>query len=294
MYPLTDSLLLIIFTSLLSIYTCSGQDLVIHVDAINGTDTESCVQGKITCATINMALKGINFNGTTTLYISPGNYTLENGIFNNISGNASSSFAIIGSGELETIVECDPGAGVNITSLYEVTIQSITFNGCGFENQLAMSFGIFHFHNLSYTETIVHASPATLTFTSCQTVSVYNVTILRSNGSGIIVIDTRQASIIGCTVSLGYYLDSYSGSLAVGGIVHLSFHSNHRELSIAHSNITNNYYLLGNEYCKDIQATGAIVAVGVTGTKNLDISSCLIANNSRGVFRKAAAGGIMY
>ena len=255
---------------------------MIHVDAINGEDTESCLQGKTTCATINIALKGISFNGigtTTTLYISPGNYRLEYGTFNNISGNVNSRFAIIGSGELETIVKCDPGGGLNITSLYEVTIQSITFNGCSFENQLRTSF-----YFSQYTSTIVHASPASLTFTSCQTVSVYNVTILKSNGSGIIMMDTRQASVIGCTVSLGYYLDSYSGSLAVGGIVHLSFHSNHRKLSIAHSTITNNNYLLGNEYCKDIQATGAIVAVGVTGIKNLDISSCLIANNSRGVF----------
>ena len=281
MYPLTGSLLLIIFTYLLSIYTCSAQDLVIHVDAINGTDTESCVQGRTPCATINKALKGINFNGTTTLYISPGIYTLVNGTFNNISGNASSSFAIIGSGEQETIVECDPGAGLNITSLDEVTIQSITFNGCGFENEVRT---FFHFSD--YTSTIVHASPATLTFTSSQTVSVYNVTILRSNGSGIIMMDTSQASIIGCTVSSGYYLDSYSGSLAVGGIVHLisdSYYYISSKLSIAHSTITDNNYLMGNEYCRDLKATGAIVVAGAE-TLEIDIDSCLIVNNSRALF----------
>ena len=301
MYPLTGSLVLIIFTFLLSIYTCSAQDLVIHVDAINGEDTESCVQGKTPCATINMALKGINFNGigNITLNISPGNYALKYGIFNNISGNVNSRFAIIGRGELETIVECDPSAGLNITSLYEVTIKSITFIACGFENQLTFEFS-------SYMNIIIHASPASLTFTSCQVVSVNSVTILRSNGSGIIMMDTRQASIIGCTVSLGYYLDSYSGSLAVGGIVHLTSDSNRlsithsaitdndstyyrsdtfrlRTLSITHSNITDNNYQLVNEYCKDIQATGAIVVVGVIQFE-LDIHSCLIANNSRALF----------
>ncbi len=288
MYHLTNgTLLLAISTFLLSIYTCSAQEHVINVNATNGTDTDSCLQGRTPCATINMALNGSSFNGIgiTTLYISPGNYTLENADFNNINGVVGSSFAIIGSGELETRVECDSGAGLNISSFYEVTIQSISFIGCGFENKLAISFKIYHLHNRSYTETIVHASPAAMTFTSCEIVSVYNVTVLVSNGSGIIMIDSEQASIIGCTVSLGYYLASYSGSLALGGIVHLSSDFNRRtELSIAHSTITDNNYLLGNEDCRIIQATGAIVAAGEMGTINLDINSCLIVNNSRGLF----------
>ena len=296
MYPLTGSLLLVISTSLLSIYICSAQEHVINIDAINGEDTESCLQGITPCATINMTLNGLSFNGTTTLYISPGIYTLEYGDFNNISGNVGSSFAIIGSGELETVVKCDPGAGLNFTLLYEVTIQSITFIGCGFENQLAIYFELYHSHNNSCTETIVHASPATLTFTSCQLLSVYNVTILSSNGSGIIVMDTRQASIIGCNVSLGYYLDSFSGSLAVGGIVLLSSNdyqrygyrhrcdtSRLRKYSIAHLTITDNNYQLVNEDCRDIQAIGALVVAGAIQLE-LEIDSCLIANNSRALF----------
>ena len=287
MYPLTGSLLLIISTSFLSIYTCSAQDLVIHVDAINGEDTESCVQGTTPCATINMALKGLNFNGTTTLYISPGNYTLEYGIFNNISGDVGSSIAIIGSGEQETIVECDPGAGLNITSLYEVTIQSITFIGCGFENELQISIKVYlssSIYGFSYILTIAHVSSATLTFMFCLTISVNNVTILSSNGSGIIMMDSEKASVIGCTVSSGYYLDSYSDSLAVGGIVHLSSDIwIQSKLSIAHSTITDNYYLLGNEDCRVLKATGALVVVGAE-TLEIDIDSCLIANNSRALF----------
>ena len=289
MYHLTNhSLLLVISTSLLLfINTCSAQDLVIHVDAINGEDTESCLQGKTTCATINIALKGISFNGigtTTTLYISPGNYRLEYGTFNNISGNVNSRFAIIGSGELETIVKCDPGGGLNVSSLDEVIIQSITFIGCSFENQLAISFEVYR--RFSYMQTTVHASPATLTFTFCRIVSVCNVTILSSNGSGIIMMNTEEASVIGCTVSLGYYLESYSGSLAVGGIVHLSsdvgFYYITR-FSISHSSITDNNYLLGKEDCRNMKATGAIVVVDANELK-LDIDSCLIANNSRALF----------
>ncbi len=269
MHPPTNGalLLLAISTFLLSIYTCSAQEHVIHVNGINGTDTESCLQGRTPCATINMALNGSSVNGIgiTTLYISPGNYTLEYGDFNNINSRVvGSSFAIIGSGELETIVECDSGAGLNISSFYEVTIQSITFIGCGFENQVAISFKVYRIYNHSYVQTIVYASPATLTFTFCEIVSVYNVTILSTNGSGIILKDTEQASIIGCTVSLGYYLASYSGSQAVGGIVHLSSDVGFYYITrffISHSTITDNNYLLGNEDCSNIQATGAIVVV---------------------------------
>ena len=295
-HPLLVRLLPLLVIFLSDIYTCSAREHVININGINGTDTDSCLQGETPCATINMALNGsLSFNGigNTTLYISPGNYTLEYGDFNNINGSIYGIFTIIGSGELETIVECDPGAGLNITSFYEVTIQSITFIGCGFENQLAIPLKFF-----DYTETIVHASPATLAFTSCQIVSVYNVTVSVSNGSGIIILDTRQASIIGCTVSLGYYLDSYSGSLAVGGIVLLSSDDHQlryeygyvygcgtflRKLSIAHSTITDNNYQLENEDCSNIKATGAIVVAGAN-TLELDIDLCLIANNSRALF----------
>ena len=100
---------------------------MINIDAINGSDTESCLEGTTPCATINMALNGSTFIGNTTLtlLISPGIYTLEYGDFNNITG--SGSVVINGSGELETIVECAPGAGLYMSSLYEVTIRFITF-----------------------------------------------------------------------------------------------------------------------------------------------------------------------
>ncbi len=57
-------------------------------------------------------------NTTLTLRISPGNYTLEYGDFNNITG--SGSVAIIGSRELKTIVECDPAAGLYVSFLYPI------------------------------------------------------------------------------------------------------------------------------------------------------------------------------
>ena len=273
------SVILVIFTFPFP-NTCSAREHVINVNAINGSDTESCLEGITPCATINMALSGSHFIGNTTLtlLISPGIYTLEYGDFNNITG--SGSLVINGSGELETIVECAPGAGLYMSSLHEVTIQSITFNGCGFGNELAMSI----------MNKMINALPAALTFKSCQIVSVHNVTILNSNGSGIILIDSRQASIVGCFISLGYYLvnESYPGSLAVGGIVHLRSGTSERyTLSITHSNITDNYYPSVNEeyisICTNIQATGAIVAVGAQYL-DLDIDSCLIAKNSRGLY----------
>ena len=49
-------------------------------------------------------------------------------------------WSLHGSGALETIVECDPGAGLYMSSLHEVTIRFITFNGCGFRNELAEIF----------------------------------------------------------------------------------------------------------------------------------------------------------
>ena len=102
--------------------------------------------------------------------------------------------------------------------------------------------------------------------------------------------DSRQASIVGCFI-ISSYLDSYSGSLAVGGIVHLSSDSNSKTytqytLSVTHSNITDNYYPANEEFisiCTNIQATGAIVAVGAHHL-DLDIDSCLIDNNSRGLY----------
>ncbi len=276
MCPITGALLLVIFTFPFP-DICSAREHVINIDEINGSDTESCLEGITPCATINMALNGSSFIGNTTLTlrISPGNYKLEYGDFNNITG--SGSVAIIGSGALETIVKCVPGAGLYMSSLHEVTIQSITFNGCGFRNELAIS--IMH--------KMINALPAALTFKSCQIVSVHNITILNSRGSGMFLIDSRQASIVGCFIRFGYYLESYTGSLAVGGIVHLSSDTyTEYTLSITHSSITDNYYPVNEEFisiCTNIQATRAIVAVGAEYL-DIDIDSCLIANNGRGLY----------
>ena len=53
--------------------------------------------------------------------------------------------------------------------------------------------------------------------------------------------DSRQASIVGCFI-ISNYLESYTGSLAVGGIVHLSSDSNSKTctqytLSVTHSTL---------------------------------------------------------
>ncbi len=171
MYPATVALLLALSTSLLCNIICSARGHVININAISGSDTESCLEGETPCATINMALNGSIFIGNTTLTlsISPGNYRLEYGDFNNITG--SGSVVVIGSGELKTIVECDPGAGLYMSSLYEVKIQSITLVSCGFRNQLKISFYQFY-----YSSRIdMNASPAALTFVFCQRVWVYIV-----------------------------------------------------------------------------------------------------------------------
>ncbi len=273
--PITGGALLVVIFTFPFPNICSAREHVINVNAINGSDTESCLEGITPCATINMALNGSSFIGNTTLTlrISPGNYTLEYGDFNNITG--SGSVAIIGRGALETIVECDPGAGLYMSSLHEITIQSITLVSCSYKNQLSITVG----YN---PQIVMNASSAALTFVSCQTVFVCNVTILNSYGSGVLLIKSGPASIVGCLIRLGHYLESFSGSLAVGGIVHLNF--DNQSLFVMHSSITNNNYLVNEtSHCEDIKATGAIVAVGALHL-DIDIDSCLIANNSRGIY----------
>ena len=142
------STLLVLLQTSASTVLCSGEH-VIHVDAINGTDTQSCVEGIIPCATINMALNGSQhqyiIDDTTHLlvYISSGHYTLQHGDFNNITGTGNVS--IIGSSG--TIVQCEVGAGLYLTSLYSVTIESITFIGCGYRNELAVYFDDEYYDN---------------------------------------------------------------------------------------------------------------------------------------------------
>ena len=117
------------------ITTVHSGEHVIHVDAINGTDTQSCVEGIIPCATINMALNGSQhqyiIDNTTHLivYISSGHYTLQHGANFNDTISGKGNMSIIGSSG--TIVQCEVGAGLYLTSLYSVTIESIAFIGCG-------------------------------------------------------------------------------------------------------------------------------------------------------------------
>ena len=221
----------------------------ISVNKENGVDNTSCLQGRIPCATFNMALKGLTHD-STVISIAPGTYTLEQGNETSI-GSGLHHIAIIGSND--TIIMCAPLAGLEVLSSYDILFKSIVFKSCGH------SFYDGYFY-------------AALCINKCQNVTLLDVSILYSNGTGLFFyqpngdLRVENSSIIGSTAihSPVYY------STSIGGIVLSVDDSGKGTLVISKSSIIDHDY------------EDADTCYEVSGSYKVIIDSCTIVNNSRG------------
>ena len=117
---------------------------------------------------------------------------------------------------LYTIIHCDSTAGLLISSSTDVTIRSITFNGCGYDTGLKL--------NLVIQPTRI--LPASVSLSNCSNISILSVTIQDSKGTGLLLHRLTDTITVDCLVSGGYWdtviaAESYN----VGGIVFVNYFS---------------------------------------------------------------------
>ena len=173
-------------------------DHQIFVNSKNGVDNQSCLQGDIPCASFNMALRGLVFD-STAIFISDGNYTLEDGIECEIANKHR--VAIIGSSR--TVIRCRKQSTIIAFILStNILVESITFDSCGNSSILQLESVLF--------------------VKFCHGVMIRHVIAQFSRGfSGIIVAYSDEVTIQSCLiannlfVTAGIYLTGYNGTYSI-------------------------------------------------------------------------------
>ena len=258
----------------------------IFVDGNNGADSESCFQGDIQspCATVNMALKGLRYN-STVIYVSPGTYTLENG--NETTINGKDKIAIIGS-DKEVVIMCRPLSGLTFHYFNVVLIENVTLYGCGKPTQFHIQTPIPFFQL-----TVVYHFQAALNIYFCNNVKVNNVSIINSNGTGLLLVNiisnitVENSFITNSRASLPDNLNTFETYLIGGGIIFINENMESEQYVISKSIISNNDFKIHRSPYDDcpLDFGGGITLLQYYAPIELFlIDSCSVANNSRGLF----------
>ena len=257
----------IIFSST-SHFTTASWDHEIHVDK-NGNDIDSCLLGETPCTTVNMALKGLT-SDSTLIYVSPGEYDLYSGGETIVHG--MQSIALIGN---NTVVKCHPLAGIKFFFSNDLSVEFITFNGCGM---------------LTYYE--AYYLQSALYILSSTNITIKNVTFMYSNGSGLLLQNIDGYMVVeNCFVAYNQpnlqskIYENKDTYLIGGGIILLGHIANGR---ISDTVITGNSYkamypsYLWNKCSYKLFHPAGVSLFNFDG--NVTIDSCDIFNNSRGLF----------
>ena len=190
----TNMSLLILFLLLLSSFAVADWQQKIYVKSTGINDTSCWNGGKQTpCATINIALKGIN--NSTVVYIYPGIYTLQPGIETEVSGK--SHVGIIGlASENDVVISCYPLTGVSFIMSDNIIIESLTIRGCG-------SLQVFAFYTFQVAMYMLY----------CYNVHINSTVIESSNGTGLIMYNTvGNVNILGSVLRENGQESSNKGS----------------------------------------------------------------------------------
>ena len=263
----------------------------IIVNGQNGTNDSSCFEGDPPCATINMALKRLRYNSTVIL-ISPGNYILEHGSETNITGKHQ--IAIIGSGMNHTVIKCNPSTGLTVQSSSEVKIKSVNFHECGRDIVLSKQ----RFSSRFFVPDVYRFKAAVIFF-SCSDVSLFDVTIQFSEGTGLLLRDVSGNLTIQSTKitdsqasSIDNDADPNVNYLVGGGIIFLfidlldNFDYCIRECEIFNNSFETKLSISNRVYDSCLNSAGG--GINVIDYANISgylmVDSCVLKNNTKGLF----------
>ena len=185
---------------------------VLSIHPEESCNSSSSIPGD--CQTLDMVLEGLQSN--TTLFLSPGNYTVRN----NYSVMNKSDVSIIGNPEDpgSVIIECDDSFGLVFISIQRLHITGLTVRDCGFKGKdrvrelfaYVRTFIVLFFEPLSDFSTGIF-------MVDCQDLVLENVTIRENEGFGLVGIN-----IVGDTIFSRVNLISNYPAVCVVKREHLS------------------------------------------------------------------------
>ena len=274
--------LLILFLLLLSSFAVADWQHKIYVKSTGVNDTSCLNGGKQTpCATINMALKGVN--NSTGIYIYPGIHTLQPGIETEVSGKSHVGIIGLANENLEVVVSCYPLTGVSFIMSDNIIIESLTIRGCG-------SLQVFEFHTFQVAVYMLY----------CYNVHINSTVIESSNGTGLIMYNTvGNVTIQSCTlrengqessnkgggILIEFLKDMYSDSLmghrfAFYTIINSTFISNNAYSSRDKSS---GCYNLANQCVSGCGSCGGGISIILRGQASNNVflmDTCVMEGNS--------------
>ena len=248
--------------------------------------TNDCKQDSnntLLCATINSALRNLKYD-STVIYIRPGNYTLRNGEETDITGKQD--IAIIGSGE-DSIITCTEYTGLGVLYSVNITIEYIVMKGCGRKHEVIID-------NLHETVNMYVA----LYFENYKKIILDSVVIQESKALGVYIGNTSEYSeyfqnyfiMKNCSIVNRSVAESSQNSIAGGILINIQTWGT---VHLNNTNITNNGggTQSHNIYCFPIDVIAGI-AVMETPSAEVNIDSCMITNNNRGLVVYAGSNNI--
>ena len=163
----------------------------IHVDKEHGTLNTSCCPSSsggpaIPCESLTLALEcvvSISLTTPVSLIVSEGEYTLTNetviedrtGGFT-ITGNCYTSAPCVN-------ITCDNGAGLSFIKSNDIKLENLVFASCGFPNNSTSK-------DFSYDYPQFQEVTSTLYFLLCRTVTISQVTVQETEGTGVVMYST--------------------------------------------------------------------------------------------------------
>ena len=185
----------------------------ICLDSKTGIDIKSCLNESDDCSqpckSLMFALLGAQGKNSTILHIYDGTYSLlQNSSIADFYG--ITDLAIIGMSH-NVFITCGDGAGgMGFFNCSQISITNVTISGCGaLRNSTSKNFSsdAFSFHDFNVT----------LYFLFCKNVTLTNVTIANSTGTGVVM----YATVGVVTIQFCAFLSN--NAIASGGGLYIEF-----------------------------------------------------------------------
>ena len=185
-----------------------------------------------------------SLDGTVSIHIQPGNYTLhERHQFQN-----KSDISIVGSGQDLTILNCDgPDGGIAFVNSDEIKVYNLSIVGCG-ANYTSTSRNINN-----YTKFL--SFHVALYFKFCRNVTVSGIAILLSNGTGLAFLNTAdRVEILNSEFSSNGI--SHNKLTAGGGGLYIEFTTNFPYGENETKNTETMYHIFSCKFLENNATTG--------------------------------------
>lgn len=168
-----------------------GYDNVIRIDPITGNDTDSCVNGKGTCKSLEWAFKEVHRHSSTMYLLEKGTHFLSIPMdaFKELQ---SLAFSGITNDSDEVVIHCkDQNTGLGFIDVANISISNLTINNCSaLRDSSSRDYHTSHdYRSLKFQ--------VGLYFYHCNDVTMRHVTVSNSpSATGVVMYDTSGTNEI--------------------------------------------------------------------------------------------------